>query len=153
MSDENEILGETGNMGTLKNFQISKISEMISGTVYAGLGGYYFNRNARFSKNRNYANGKLDVKAMFSDRLEFDGKQNYANLGWEPVQIVNRIVSGLVGRWMGRNEKISIDATDTISVKQKNEEFEELEFWITNREKMEALQQASGVKVMPDNIP
>src|ERR1039457_1387130 len=167
MSDENEILGETGNMGTLKNFQISdisikdksskeyghKISEMISGTVYAGLGGYYFNRNARFSKNRNYANGKLDVKAMFSDRLEFDGKQNYANLGWEPVQIVNRIVSGLVGRWMGRNEKISIDATDTISVKQKNEEFEELEFWITNREKMEARQQASGVKVMPDNIP
>lgn len=149
--------------GTFKEFQISnisikeksseewgiKISEMISSTVYSGLGGYYFDRNARFAKNRAYANGKIDVKAMFSDRFDYNGKQNYVNIGWQAVQIVNRIISGLVGRWMGRNEKIQIKAVDTLSVKQKDEEYKQLEFYISNREMLLQLQAESGVQMIP----
>ena len=134
----------------LKNFQISDISisdksspeygravcEFISGSVYSGLGGYFFARNARFLKNRDYANGKIDVQAMFADRFDYNGKQNYVNIGWDAIQIVNRIISGLVGRWMGRNEKIVVKATDTISTKQKQIEFEQLEMYITQREKI-----------------
>jgi hypothetical protein len=45
------------------------ISKKIYGTVQAGSGGYFFDRNARFAKNRNYANGRIDVLAMFQDRL------------------------------------------------------------------------------------
>ena len=87
-----------------KEFGIA-VSELISGTVYSGLGGYYFDRNARFAKNRAFANGKIDVRAMFADRFDYNGKENYINIAWDAVQIVNRIISGLVGRWMGRNEK------------------------------------------------
>lgn len=130
-----------------------KISEMISNSVYSGLGGYYFARNARYAKNRNYANGRIDVKAMFSDRFDYNGKQNYVNIGWQAVQIVNRIVSGLVGRWMGRNEKIVVDATDSLSEKQKQKEFEDLEFWVSQREIMEQAQASSGVPLMPQNVP
>lgn len=151
----------------LKKFQISDIpisdksstefgkaiSEFISGTIYGGLGGYYFDRNARFYKNRAYANGRLDVKAMFADRFDFNGKQNYMNIAWDAVQIVNRIVSGLVGRWMGRNEKIVIKATDTLSVKQKQDEFDELEMFILQRDKMAQLQKESGQQIMPQNMP
>lgn len=151
----------------LKTFQIDDISikdksseeygialcKMISSTVYSGLGGYYFERNARFAKNRNYANGKLDVKAMFSDRFDYNGKQNYVNIGWQAVQIVNRIISGLVGRWMGRNEKIVVTATDSISTTEKQKEFEDLEFWVTQRDMMEQHQQESGVQLMPENTP
>lgn len=151
----------------LKNFQISDISisdksspeygravcEFISGSVYSGLGGYFFARNARFLKNRDYANGKIDVQAMFADRFDYNGKQNYVNIGWDAIQIVNRIISGLVGRWMGRNEKIVVKATDTISTKQKQIEFEQLEMYITQREKMMQLQQESGQQVMPGNVP
>ncbi len=131
----------------------TKIAEMIASTVYSGLGGYYFDRNARFAKNRAYANGRIDVKAMFADRFDYNGKQNYVNIGWKTVQIVNRIISGLVGRWMGRNEKIQITATDSFSEKQKQKEFEELEFWVTHRDKMMQLQQASGVQIVPQNTP
>lgn len=130
-----------------------KISEMISNSVYSGLGGYYFARNARYAKNRNYANGRIDVKAMFSDRFDYNGKQNYVNIGWQAVQIVNRIVSGLVGRWMGRNEKIVVDATDSLSEKQKQKEFEDLEFWVSQKEIMEQAQASSGVPLMPQNVP
>ena len=56
------------------------ISKKIYSTVASALGGYYFNRNARFRKNRNYANGRIDVRAMFQDRLKMDDKQNYEQL-------------------------------------------------------------------------
>lgn len=158
-------MSDTANI--LKEFQLNDISikdkssdeygkelcKWIASTVYSGLGGYYFDRNARFAKNRAYANGRIDVKAMFSDRFDYNGKQNYVNIGWQAVQIVNRIISGLVGRWMGRNEKIVITATDSVSTTEKQKEFEDLEFWVTQRDMMEQHQQESGIQIMPESVP
>lgn len=151
--------------GILKSFQLSTdsikdksskeyglaISKYINTTVTSGLGGYYFSRNARFRKNRNYANGKINVQAMFQDRLQMNGKQNYISLNWQTLQIVNRIVSGLVGRWMGRGEKIVVQAIDTLSTKQKKDQYDELEFVIANRAQLEKLEQESGVQIIPRN--
>ena len=125
------------------------ISRYISSTATFSTGGYYFNRNARFIKNRNYANGRIDVQAMFQDRFQFNAKQNYISLNWNALQIVNRIVSGLVGRWMQRNEKIQVKAIDDLSQTNKKEEYEKLEFFIDNREMLEKLQAESGVQLIP----
>lgn len=155
-------------MDAIKDFQLAelsiseksskefglKMSKKIWGYVIAGLGGYYYNRNARFTKNRNFANGRIDVQQMFQDRFQFNGKQNYIRLVWQTLQIVNRIVSGLVGRWMQRNEKIIIQAVDDRSQLKKQEEYDQIEFIIQNRAQLEQLQQASGVQMIPDeNIP
>ncbi len=130
------------------------ISKYISSTTSFNTGGYYFNRNARFIKNRNYANGRIDIQAMFQDRFQFNGKQNYIALNWNALQIVNRIISGLVGRWMKRNEKIQVKAIDNLSQTQKKKEYEHLEFIIDNRRKLEELQAASGVQMIPnEGIP
>lgn len=128
-----------------------KVSKKIWGYVISGLGGYYFNRNARFLKNRNFANGRIDVQAMFQDRFQFNGKQNYIRIVWQTLQIVNRIVSGLVGRWMTRGEKVVVQAIDDLSQKNKQEEYEQVEFIIANRERLLQLQEASGVQMIPDN--
>jgi len=124
------------------------ISKDIWAKSNTGVGGYYYNRNARFFKNRNYSNGRMDVQAMFKDRFQFNSKDNYINLNWQALQIVNRIISGLVGRWMQRNEKIQVTAIDTLSVKEKQEQYEniidryiklfekkhglELDHWVSN---------------------
>lgn len=129
------------------------VSQYITNTVMAGTTGYYFVRNARFRKNRNAANGRIDVFSRFSDRLDFNGKPNYANLNWQSIHIVNRIVSGLCGRWMGRSEKIFVTATDSLSVKEKQDEYEQLEFFISWREKLMQLQQESGVQMLPEDLP
>lgn len=131
------------------------ISKYIADTTSFNTGGYYFNRNARFIKNRNYANGRIDVQAMFQDRFKFNGKQNYIALNWNTLQIVNRIVSGLVGRWMTRGEKIQVKAIDDLSQTEKKEQYEELEFFIENREMLEKLEQESGVQILPkgDDLP
>lgn len=125
------------------------ISKYIASTVSFNTAGYYFNRNARFVKNRNYANGRVDVQAMFQDRFQFNSKQNYIALNWNTLQIVNRIVTGLVGRWMNRGEKIQIKAIDDLSQTAKKEQYENLEFFIYNREMLEKLQQESGVQLIP----
>lgn len=132
-----------------------KMSKKIWGTVTSGIGGYYANRNAQFLENRNSANGRIDVQAMFQDRFQINGKQDYIRLVWQTLQIVNRIVSGLVGRWMGRGEKIQVQAIDTISVEDKIKEFEDLEYIVYNRKMLEELQAQSGVQLIPqgEDIP
>lgn len=128
-----------------------QLANFIEGTVNSGVGSYYFNRNARFRQNRNAANGRINMQ-KFMDLLELNGKTNYVNLNWQSIRIINRICSGLVGRWMGRNEKITVTATDSLSVNQKVEEYKEIEFIMYNRELLENLQKESGVQVIPQDI-
>ena len=142
----------------LKTFQLDKLTikeksdwnygkrlaQYIDSTIRGGISSYFWVRNARWRTNRGYANGRVPM-SKFQDLLEFNGKVNYLNINWQSINIVNRVVSGLVGRWMGRSEKIRVTATDSLSTKQKQEEFENLEFIIENRELLEKLQAESGV--------
>lgn len=125
------------------------IAKYISNTCQFNVGGYYFARNARFIKNRNYANGKIDIQTMFQDRFQFNSKMNYISLNWNALQICNRIISGLVGRFMKRNEKVVVQAIDDLSQKDKKEQYEELEFLIDNKEMLMALEKESGVQMLP----
>lgn len=131
------------------------VSREIWGYTITGLQGYFYNRNARWVKNRNYSNGKIDIQSMFQDRFQFNGKQNFIALNWNALQLVNRITSGLVGRWMKRNEKIVVKAVDNLSQTKKKEEYEWVEFVIDNRRKLEQLQAESGVQMIPndDKLP
>jgi len=131
-----------------------QLAQNIESTVNGGTSSYFWVRNARWKVNRDYANGRISAQ-KFMDLLEFNGKTNYINLNWNCIKIVNRIVSGLVGRWMNRDEKIDITAIDTLSQEQKQDEYEQLEFVIDNREKLEQLQEQSGVSLIPqgNSIP
>jgi len=148
----------------LKTFQLDKLSvkeksdwnygkqlaQYIDTTIRGGISSYFWVRNARWRTNRSYANGRVPM-GKFQDLLEFNGKVNYLNINWQSINIVNRVISGLVGRWMGRSEKIRVTATDSISTKQKQEEYENLEFILENRALLEQLQQESGVQILPQN--
>lgn len=126
-----------------------KISQYIDSTIGGGISTYYWTRNNRYKLNRNSANGRVNM-AKFQDLLDFNGKTNYANINWQSIRIVNRIISGLVGRWMQRNEKIQIKAVDNLSTKKKIDEYNELDFIISNRDYLEKLQEVSGEQVIPN---
>ena len=131
-----------------------QLAQYINSTVTGGISSYFWVRNARWRTNRGYANGRIPM-SKFQDLLEFNGKVNYLNINWQSINIVNRVVSGLVGRWMKNNEKIQVTATDSLSVKEKKEEFDNIEFIVNNREMLEKLQAESGVQMMPqdENLP
>ena len=161
MSNSNPIKGG-GSLESLKAFQIENLSikeksdwewgkslaQGIESTINGGTSSYFWIRNGRWRQNRNYANGRISMD-RFMDLLEFNGKVNYTNLSWQCIHIVNRIVSGLVGRWMNRNEKIQVTATDSLSTKEKERQYEELEFFIENREMLMQLQEQSGEQMLP----
>jgi len=132
-----------------------KMSRKIWSYVQLGFGGYFYNRNARFIDNRNYANGTINVQQMFQDFLELNGKQNYIRLSWQTLLIVNTIISRLVARWMQKGEKVQVTAIDSLSVKDKKEQYEQFEFIIENRKHLEELQEQSGVQIIPtgEDIP
>lgn len=127
-----------------------KLAQDIEAKYSAGVAnGYTFLRNDRFKTNILWASGKINVYAKFSDRFAFNGKINYANIAWKAPMIVNRIISGLVGRWMQRIEKIQVTAIDPLSIKDKEEQYEQAEFILYNRQQLEILQQESGVPMIP----
>jgi hypothetical protein len=127
-----------------------QLAQQVEQYVRGGTSNYFYLRNQQWKINRDYAHGTISVQ-KFMDLLEFNGKVNYINLNWSCIKIVNRIVSGLVGRWMVRNEKVMVTATDTLSTKEKQDQYEELEFIIANKRELEQLQAESGVQLIPQN--
>lgn len=123
----------------------------ICSTVFSGIGnGYFWIRNSRFKMNRDMAAGKMDA-VQFMDQLDMNGKFNYVNLNWSSIKIVNTIVSKMVGRWMGRNEKIVVKATDSLSITDKTEGYKQAEFYMMHKEMIQQLEQASGTQITPKN--
>lgn len=126
------------------------LAQDIESKYSAGIANSYsFLRNDRFKRNILWASGKVNIYAMFADLIQFNGKINYANLDWAAPMIINRIITGLVGRWMQRQEKIQVTAIDPISVKAKKDQYDQAEFLLFNRKQLEILQQESGVPMIP----
>jgi hypothetical protein len=78
-----------------------------------------------------------------------NSKANFVNINWKSIIIGNTIVARLVGSWMSRAEKISVTATDPVSAMLKKHAADEAEFFYRNKENLAALQQQSGVELLP----
>jgi hypothetical protein len=140
----------TTNVKSKSDFEYGrKVAQNIYATIY-GNQTYFWIRNNRFRKNRQIANGKIDM-SVFLDRLEMNGKANYVNINWKSIIIGNTIVGRLVSSWMSRNEKISVTAVDTNSAKKKKELADEAEFVFQNKDVLAQLQQESGIPIVPQD--
>ena len=154
------ISAANSNGEALKKFQITtdvpskkdytygkNVAQSIYSTIY-GNQTYFWLRNNRFRKNRQIANGKIDM-SVFMDRLEMNSKANFVNINWKSIIIGNTIVARLVGSWMSRKEKIKVTANDTASAMLKQRQADEAEFLYRNKETLAQLQQESGVEIIP----
>ena len=140
----------TTNVKSKSDFEYGrKVAQNIYATIY-GNQTYFWIRNNRFRKNRQIANGKIDM-SVFLDRLEMNGKANYVNINWKSIIIGNTIVGRLVSSWMSRNEKITVTAVDSTSVTKKRDLADEAEFVYQNKEILAQLQQESGIPIVPQD--
>jgi hypothetical protein len=138
----------TTDVASKKDYTYGKnVAQSIYSTIY-GNQTYFWLRNNRFRKNRQIANGKIDM-SVFMDRLEMNSKANFVNINWKSIIIGNTIVARLVGSWMSRKEKVSVTATDSTSAMAKKESADEAEFVFYNKEILAQLQQESGVPMIP----
>lgn len=161
MADLSNIDTTSGSGQVLKSFQLTtdvksksdlgfgiKMARYFDGQL-GGNTGYFFARNARFKKNRDMANGRVNVLAKFGDMLEMNSKPNFVNILWKATLTINTIITKLVGGWMQRNEKIVVTAIDPLSVKDKQDQYEEAEFYMANQAQLQQLQQTTGVPMIP----
>lgn len=141
-----ELSGDAREKGKMETGKA--LAEQIQSTLSSNTS-YYYLRNARFLLNRQMANGRYDARREFQDRLGFDGKLNYANIMWMSLHIVNTIISKRVSAWMSRSEKIQVTAKDAVSENLKNKAYEYAKFVFDEKEKLNELQEAAGVPVVP----
>lgn len=140
----------TTDVASKKDYAYGKnVAQSIYSTIY-GNQTYFWLRNNRFRKNRQIANGKIDM-SVFMDRLEMNSKQNFVNINWKSIIIGNTIVARLVGSWMSRNEKVTVTATDGASAMLKKNAADEAEFIYQNKEILAQLQQESGIPIIPQD--
>ena len=134
-----------------RNIEYGKIvARHIVNTAYGtDNSGYIGARNVRFAKNRALSGATVDIYAMFADKMGLNNKRNFVNINWKALTIVNTVVSRIVGRWMNRNEKIVVTATDTLSITQKNDQYKEIQFELDHRKMIQELEAATGVSVVP----
>jgi hypothetical protein len=140
----------TTDVSSKKDYTYGKnVAQSIYSTIY-GNQTYFWLRNNRFRKNRQIANGKIDM-SVFMDRLEMNSKANFVNINWKSIIIGNTIVARLVGAWMSRNEKVSVTATDSASAMLKKSAADEAEFIYQNKEILGQIQQESGIPIIPQD--
>jgi len=138
----------TTDVSSKKDYTYGKnVAQSIYSTIY-GNQTYFWLRNNRFRKNRQIANGKIDM-SVFMDRLEMNSKANFVNINWKSIIIGNTIVARLVGSWMSRNEKVTVTATDSASAMLKKNAADEAEFVFQNKEILGQIQQESGIPIIP----
>lgn len=153
------MLPELPNGQTYKDFQTSATDAEKSNPEYGKLiaqhvdtivaSDHFLQRNHRFALNRQWASGDTNMKTHFANRFGLGGTKTYVNLNWKALKLVNTIISRVVGRWMARKEKISVTATDTLSITQKNEQYEAVAFELQNRKMLAELEESSGVTITP----
>jgi hypothetical protein len=140
----------TTDVSSKKDYAYGKnVAQSIYSTIY-GNQTYFWLRNNRFRKNRQIANGKIDM-SVFMDRLEMNSKANFVNINWKSIIIGNTIVARLVGSWMSRNEKVTVTATDSASAMLKKNAADEAEFIYQNKEVLSQIQQESGIPIIPQD--
>ena len=138
----------TTDVSSKKDYMYGKnVAQSIYSTIY-GNQTYFWLRNNRFRKNRQIANGKIDM-SVFMDRLEMNSKANFVNINWKSIIIGNTIVARLVGSWMSRSEKVTVTATDSASAMLKKDAADEAEFIYQNKEILAQIQQESGIPIIP----
>ena len=137
----------TTDVASKKDYAYGKnVAQSIYSTIY-GNQTYFWLRNNRFRKNRQIANGKIDM-SVFMDRLEMNSKANFVNINWKSIIIGNTIVARLVGSWMSRSEKVTVTATDSASAMLKKNAADEAEFIYQNKEVLSQIQQESGIPII-----
>jgi hypothetical protein len=138
-------------LGTIKSKRDEKEGLKISKYLERAFNsGYFSKRNKKFDKNRKFARGRQPM-AEFLDLLNVDGKEAFVNLDMKAPAIAPKFIQVMIGGFMKREEKVRVSAIDPISTNKKKYEREEAEFRMNFGEEVREVEEAAGLKLIPDN--
>jgi len=124
------------------------VSGSTAGAAAGGGGnaGYYQERYANWMLNDQWAKGTAPMEWAKS-LMGVEGNKMWVNLDWHVLKIVPRYVQSLTNRFMSRDEKPSVKATDITSERYRRREKILSKWRMEEREKIARAEQAMGMRM------
>lgn len=110
-------------------------------------------RSRIFQKNRRYANGTQDTsiyKQILTSLDPSNSDGSLLNLDFSPVPILPKFVRIVVNKILSNKPYPNLEAVDPLSSSEKDAQRRKIEMLVENKEKLQAIQAATGVKA--DNV-
>ena len=114
--------------------------------------GYYGERYRQWKLNENWMKGVIDEREFWS-YMGVEGNKTWLNMDYGVVKVIPRYVKSIVNRFMERDEKPEVKATDALSEKYKSREKLFAKIRMQNADKIRTMQQVSGMPLTNDYIP
>lgn len=132
-----------------KTYGLKLVKSLWSG-FNAGDDAFYKKRNLQWEENDAFAKGQVNTTDIFRS-LGVQNDKSYINYDLKALlRIVPRYMQGILGGFMNREEKPSVDATDILSRQMKEERKARSVYLLKNKQQIAAMQQASGQELEPD---
>jgi hypothetical protein len=108
-----------------------------------GNNGFFSARQKQWEENRLWSKGAKDNKE-FNSMMGVEGNKSWINIDYEILKIVPRWLKGTVNRFMDRDEKPSVKATDIVSMQFKEREKIIARYRMENQIRIQQQQAAAG---------
>ena len=108
------------------------------------------NRVNTFGRNRKYANGTQDTtiyRQLLTSLDPNNGDGTFLNLDFTPVPILPKFVRIVVNKILSSEPYPNLEAVDPLSSSEKDKERRKVELVVANREKIQALQEKTGINI------
>lgn len=111
--------------------------------VSHGNNGYFQARQKQWEQNRLWSKGTKDNKE-FNSMMGVEGNKSWINIDYEILKIIPRWLKATVNRFMDRDEKPNVKATDILSQQFKEREKIIARYRMEQQHRIQAMQQAAG---------
>lgn len=98
-----------------------KISKTMWAYVTDSNVGYYSGRYRKWKENQNWLKGEIDDRE-FRSYMGVEGNKTWLNMDYTVIKILTRYEKSIINRFMDREEKPSVRATDVLSQRFKERE-------------------------------
>lgn len=122
-------------------------------------GSLFKKRMKEFEKSRNYANGTQDTsiyKQILNSLDPNNGDGSLLSIDWSPVPILPKFVRIVVNKILSKNPYPNVEATDPLSITEKERKKAEVKFNVKNKELLKTaaaagLDVGTNVEAIPDS--
>lgn len=128
-----------------KNYGL-KLAKSMWTNISVGYNNYYQNRLTQWKTAREFAKG-ISNHNEFKNLLNIEGAKAWVNMDWTLLKILPRYKQSLLGRWMDRDEEITVKATDIMSSIYREREKILAKYRMENKEQIAQMEQMAGTKL------
>lgn len=114
--------------------------------------GYYGQRYRQWKENENWMKGVID-DTEFKSYMGVEGNKTWLNMDYTVIKVIPRYIQAIINRFMEREEKPKVKATDILSSQYKTREKIKARVRMNNNQRIKQMEAVSGMKLQDGFTP